>query len=92
MAVVCRRLLVFTTSLDEGQEQRSGEGGSVEDGRCGPWAELQTRTSRSGLMKIMEVLQDDGTQYVQRAAKTVMGFGSMAGDVLSGYKDGAAHL
>ncbi|KAH3776001.1 hypothetical protein DPMN_177412 [Dreissena polymorpha] len=37
---------VFPTSSEEEREQRGSEGGSVEDGRGGPEAAMQTRTSR----------------------------------------------
>ena len=71
----------FTTLPKEGRGQRDSGCVSVEDGEGRPGEEMQTRASRGGLMKIMRVSQDGGTQYGQRAGKTVLWFGSTAGDV-----------
>ncbi|KAH3848743.1 hypothetical protein DPMN_091123 [Dreissena polymorpha] len=62
------------------RRKRDGEsgGGSVEDGRCGPWAEIQARITRGGPMKIMEVSKNGGSQNAQCAGKTVLWFESTA--------------
>ncbi|KAH3690490.1 hypothetical protein DPMN_191434 [Dreissena polymorpha] len=64
----------FNSSSGEGRIGRGVGGGSVEDWLDGVVAEMQTRTSRGGPIKIMEVSQDGGTQYAQRAEETVLGY------------------
>ncbi|KAH3831148.1 hypothetical protein DPMN_104410 [Dreissena polymorpha] len=50
-------------------------GGSLEDGRGEPWAVIQIRISKGWSYEDIEVFQDGGTQYAQRAGEAVLGFG-----------------
>ncbi|KAH3814638.1 hypothetical protein DPMN_143143 [Dreissena polymorpha] len=45
MFIVCRWIVV---SLHRRKRDGSSEAGSVEDGRGGPWVEIQARISRVG--------------------------------------------
>ncbi|KAH3874818.1 hypothetical protein DPMN_038071 [Dreissena polymorpha] len=69
--VIVLRLIVI--SLHRRKRYGSSGGGSVEDGRADLGQSYWPGFRGDDLMKIMEVSQDDGTQYVRRAGKPFCG-------------------
>ncbi|KAH3888165.1 hypothetical protein DPMN_012193 [Dreissena polymorpha] len=59
----------IVVSLHRRKRNRISGGGSVEDGRCGPWAQDFEGGEHS---KIMEVAQDGGSQFANRAGETLI--------------------
>ncbi|KAH3857719.1 hypothetical protein DPMN_100332 [Dreissena polymorpha] len=74
MVIVRMRIVV---SLHSRKTDGGSEGSSEKDEWGGLWA-AGTGWYFEGPMKIMEVSQDDGTQYAQHAGETVLWFGSTA--------------